>query len=86
MLIGGQGELTTTQKEKWDGIVNVKNAEVRKISVRYRNLALATNLWVFVSVLPCTNVHIIDKAQRQNSTNTVLYAGRFISTKLKLKY
>lgn len=36
-------------------------------------VALAGNGWVFVSVLPCTNVQITDKAQWQNSTNTVLY-------------
>ena len=43
MLIGGQEELTTTQKEKQVGIVNVKDAVVRKILVSYRNLALAYN-------------------------------------------
>lgn len=43
MLIGGQEELTTTQKEKRVGIVNVKDAVVQKILVRHRNLALAYN-------------------------------------------
>ena len=44
MLIGGQEELTTTQKEKRVGIVNVKDAVVQKILVRHRNLALAYNV------------------------------------------
>ena len=35
---------------------------------------ISFNGWVFVSVLPCTNVQIKQKAQRQNSTNTVLAA------------
>ena len=43
MLIGGQEELTTTQKEKRVGIVNVKDAVEQKILVRHRNLALAYN-------------------------------------------
>lgn len=38
---------------------------------------LSANGWVFVSVLPCTNVQIIDKAQWQNSTNTLLGVVRF---------
>ena len=46
MLIGGQEELTTTQKEKRVGIVNVKDAVVQKILVRHRNLALAYNLLI----------------------------------------
>ena len=44
MLIDGQEELTTTQKEKRVGIVNVKDAVVQKILVRHRNLALAHNV------------------------------------------
>ena len=44
MLIDGQEELTTTQKEKRVGIVNVKDAVVQKILVRHRNLALAYNV------------------------------------------
>lgn len=44
MLIGGQEELITTQKENRVGIVNVKDAVARKILVRYRNLALAYNV------------------------------------------
>ena len=43
MLIDGQEELTTTQKDKRVGIVNVKDAVVQKILVRHRNLALAYN-------------------------------------------
>ena len=39
MLIDGQEELTTTQKEKRVGIVNVKDAVVQKILVRHRNVA-----------------------------------------------
>ena len=45
MLIDGQEELTTTQKEKRVCIVNVKDAVVQKILVRHRNLALAYNGW-----------------------------------------
>ena len=51
MLIDGQEELTTTQKEKRVGIVNVKDAVVQKILVRHRNLALAYNGF---AVLPLT--------------------------------
>lgn len=42
----------------------------------YSIVLMCYNGWVFVSVLPCTNVQIIDKAQRQNSTNTVLCVVR----------
>ena len=58
MLIGGQEELTTTQKEKRVGIVNVKDAVVQKILVRHRNLALAYNVrglcvrWGFPALKP----------------------------------
>ena len=44
MLIDGQEELTTTQKEKRVCIVNVKDAVVQKILVRHQNLALAYNV------------------------------------------
>lgn len=46
--------------------------------------SIAHNGWVFVSVLPCTNVQIKQEAQRQNSTNTVLAA--VASTALDTKH
>ena len=45
MLIDGQEELTTTQKEKRVGIVNVKDAVVQKILVRHRCKVFCSFLW-----------------------------------------
>jgi hypothetical protein len=53
------------------------------LCVLYKKNEFDYNGWVFMSVLPCTNVQITDKAQRQNCINTVL--GVVASTALDTK-